>query len=377
MAIETRICEDKRPAYRVRIATYDPVTGHRRNVTVGTYPRKKEAEIAQREALAKRDRGSLLDPSKTTIGELLDEWLTTKAGTISDNSRKDYEIVVRRHLKPAFGNIRAQALKADRVQAQYGRWREDGMGAWTLKGCHLRLSQALDYAVKVGLLYVNVASHCEPPKLDRSKPIVWTKDELRRFFAEADIDRLAPLWRLLAGEGMRRGEALGLRWSDVDLERGTAHLSRTVIADKSAGGKARLQDRTKTAAGARTVRLTAETVGILKAHRREQASFRLAAAEWEDNDLIVTTSRGAPINPGNVRRSFDAVVKRAGLRPIRVHDLRHSHATLLLLAGVPAKIVSERLGHASVGITLDIYSHVLPDMQDEAASAFSRIMSAS
>ncbi len=378
MAIEKRTGTDGKPAYRVRIATYDPVTGHRRNVTIDTYPRKKDAETAERDALAKRDRGSLLDPSTTTVGELLDEWLKTKAGTISENSRKDYEIVVRLHLKPALGNIRVQALKSDRVQAQYGRWNDAGMSARMIRACGMRLSQALDYAVKIGLLYQNVARQCELPRLDQAKPDVWTADELRRFFVEADADALAPLWRLLAGEGMRRGEALGLRWADINWDRGTAHLTQTVIADKADKGKVRIQDRTKTKAGARTVRLTEETLGVLRSHRKRQTESRLACADWQDNDLIVTTQKGTPVSPaGNVHRSFGAIVKHAGLRPIRVHDLRHTHATILLLAGVPAKIVSERLGHASVGITLDIYSHVLPDMQDEAANAFSRIMNAS
>ncbi len=375
MAIEKRTGNDGKPAYRVRIAAYDPVTGHRRNITVGTYDRKKDAEAAQRDALAKRDRGSLLDPAKTTVGELLDEWLTTKTGTISANSHKDYEIVIRRHLKPAFGNIRVQTLKADRVQAQYGRWQDAGMSARMVRACGMRLSQALDYGVKVGIIYTNVVKQCEMPKLDRSKPDVWNADELRRFFSISDTDTLAPLWRLLAGEGLRRGEALALRWQDINWDRGTAHLSQTVIADKTDKGKTRIQNHTKTEAGARTVRLTDETLALLRSHRKQQAEIRLAAVDWEDNDLIVCTTKGTPIGPaGNVHRSFNAVVKRAGLRQIRVHDLRHSHATILLLAGVPAKIVSERLGHASVGITLDFYSHVLPDIQGEAAAAFSRIM---
>jgi integrase len=238
----------------------------------------------------------------------------------------------------------------------------------------MRLSQALDYAVKMHLVYVNVAKHAEMPKLRTGKPDVWSADELRRFLVEADKDAHAPLWRLLVGEGMRRGEALGLRWQDVNWQRGTAHIVQTIAPDKSDRGKAVILERTKTAAGSRSVRLTADTLTALKAHKKRQAEQQLAAADWRDHDLIVCTSLGTPVNPGNVSRSFSAILKRAGLRRIRVHDLRHTHATLLLLAGIPAKIVSERLGHASISITLDTYSHVLPDMQDEAADAFSRIL---
>lgn len=377
MAIEKRTGKDSKPAYRVRVAAYDPTTGRRRNLTLGTYDRKRDAEAAEREALAQRERGTLLDPNTTTVSALLDEWLATKTGAITANSVQDYELIIRKHVKPALGGIRVQALKPERVQAQYGAWRDAGMSPRLIRGCAMRLSQALDYAIKVHLVYLNVAKQCEMPALDRRKPDVWTAVELRRFLDIADSDALAPLWRLLAGEGMRRGEALGLRWSDINWNGGTAHLVQTVTANKSDKGKALIQERTKTAAGARTVRLTSETLEALKAHRKRQAELRLAAPEWRDHDLIVCTGRGTPVQPcGNVQRSFEALVKQAGLRRIRVHDLRHTHATLLLLAGVPAKVVSERLGHASIGITLDTYSHVLPDMQDEAASAFSRILAA-
>ena len=375
MAIEKRAGKNGKPAYRVRVAAYDLATGRRRNLTLGTYERKRDAEAAEREALTQRDRGTLLDPKTTTVSALLDEWLSTKTGAITANSMHDYALIIRKHLRPALGGIRVQALKADRVQAQYRAWREAGMSPRLIRGCAMRLSQALDYAVKVHLIYVNVAKQCETPALDRRKPDVWSAAELRRFLELADSDALAPLWRLLAGEGMRRGEALGLRWTDINWNGGTAHLVQTVTANKSDKGKALIQERTKTAAGARTVRLTDETVAALKAHRKRQDERRLAASDWQDHDLIVCTGRGTPVQPcGNVQRSFEALVKHAGIRRIRVHDLRHTHATLLLLAGVPAKVVSERLGHASIGITLDTYSHVLPDMQDQAVGAFSRIL---
>ena len=223
-----------------------------------------------------------------------------------------------------------------------------------------------------------------PPKLGRGKADTWSPQEAMTFLDTAmnrpvlhrggdsgirRPDDLAPIWHLLLLEGLRRGEGLGLRWRDVNFERGTAHIVQTVAPDKSNRGKAIIQDRTKTLAGARSVRLTERTLVALKEHRTVQLQRRLAAPAWQDNDLIVCTATGRPVNPNNVSRSFDAIVKAAGLRRIRVHDLRHTSATMLLLAGTPAKIVSERLGHASVGITLDLYSHVLPDMQADAATA--------
>lgn len=364
----------KNTSYLVRIESTDPGTGKRKRVTVGTYKTKKEAEKAERDALTQRERGALLDPAKTTVAELMESWLKTKAGEITGQSARDYEITVRRHIIPAFGNVPVQRLTAPRIQAQYDAWREAGMSADRIRGCHMRLSRALAQAVRFGIVTSNVCNSVDPPKLARSKAHTWNLQEAAIFLEASRSDWLHPLWHLLLLEGMWRGEALGLRWRDVNLERWTAHIVQTVLLNKADRGKALIQERTKTQAGARSVRLTARTLEALKEHRTMQLQRRIASTEWEDNDLIVCTAKGTPINPGNVRRNFNAIIRDTGLRRIRPHDLRHTSATLLLLAGTPAKIVSERLGHATVGITLDLYSHVLPDMQADAASAMDGIL---
>jgi len=374
MAIEKRTGSDGKPAYRVRITSHHPVTGNRQNKTIGTYRTKKEAQQAERDALTQQERGTLLDPAKTTVAEMLESWLATKRGEITGQSVRDYEIIIRKHVIPALGSIPVQKLTAPRLQAQYGTWAAEGMSARMIRGCHMRLSQALRQAVRFGLVASNVCDSVNPPKLGRSKADTWNGEEAAAFLELAITDSMHPLWHLLLLEGMRRGEALGLRWRDVNWERGTAHITQTVAPNKADKGKALIQDRTKTLAGARSVRLTKRTLAALKEHRTAQLARRLAAPEWQDNDLIVCTSKGTPINPGNVARSYDLLILKSGLRRIRVHDLRHTHATLLLLEGTPAKIVSERLGHASISITLDLYSHVLPDMQDDAADAIERAL---
>lgn len=375
MAITARKSTDgKSTRYMVRIESHDPVTGERKRVTIGTYRTKKEAQQAERDALTQQERGTLLDPAKTTVAEMLESWLMTKHGEITGQSIRDYEIIIRKHVIPALGSIPVQKLTAPRLQAQYGTWAAEGMSARMIRGCHMRLSQALRQAVRFGLVASNICDSVNPPKLGRSKADTWNGQEAATFLDLAITDSMHPLWNLLLLEGMRRGEALGLRWRDLNWERGTAHISQTVAPNKADRGKAMIQDRTKTPAGARSVRLTKRTIAALKEHRTAQLARRLAAPEWQDNDLIVCTSKGTPINPGNVSRSYDLLILKSGLRRIRVHDLRHTHATLLLLEGTPAKIVSERLGHASIGITLDLYSHVLPDMQDDAADAIERAL---
>jgi integrase len=315
-----------------------------------------------------------LDPAQTTIAELLESWLATKATDVTPQSLKGYEITIRLHLIPALGTIRAQKLTPARLQAQYATWIEQGMSARNIRGCHMRLSQALAQAVRFRLVPTNVCDVVTPPKLTTPRPDVWTISEAMAFLDMAATDSLSPLWHLLLLEGMRRGEGLGLRWQDVNWERGTAHIVQTVSPDISSRGEAVIQARTKTKAGARTVKLSGATLAALKERRTRWLERRMAAETWTDNDLIVCSSKGTPINPNNVTRSFELIVRRAGLRRITPHGLRHTHATMLLKQGVPAKIVSERLGHASISITLDTYSHVLPDMQDTAADAMDTIM---
>lgn len=374
MSIIARKDKQNKPRYIVRINTRDPETGKRVWHNVGTYRTKKEAAAEERKAIEQRNRGTLLDPAKTTIEELLDSWLSTKAGDVTPQTLKGYEITVRRYLKPALGSNRVQALTPARLQAQYAMWTEGGMSARNLRGCHMRLSQALAQAVRFRLVQTNVCDVVSPPKLKTSRPEVWDTDEAMTFLDKTKSDAMSPLWHFLLLEGMRRGEGLGLRWKDINWERGTAHIIQTVAADISSRGEPIILARTKTAAGARTVKLSSATLALLKDHRKAWAERKIAAETWADHDLIVCTSKGTPINPNNVTRSFDLIVKRAGVRRITPHGLRHTHATMLLKQGVPAKIVSERLGHASVGITLDRYSHLVGDMQDTAADAIDRIM---
>jgi len=394
MAIVERIDRDGKRRWQVRVAVRD-AEGKRQNRTIGTYPTKKAAQKAERDALTMRDSGTLVTPSTATVADVLDDWLRSKAGQVSSNSLADYEQVVRLHVKPALGSGKAQALTAARIQRQYDAWRDAGLSARMVRGCHMRLSQAFDQAERHGIVHRNPCRAGNPPRLERSTVQTWSVAEVTAFLDAAahrpalnrggDTGRRAPdplwpVWPLLALEGLRKGEALGLRWRDVDLDRGTASIAQTVSADKANAGRVIIQPRAKTAAGSRVVRLTPQTLAALKDHRKRQNAARLAAAAWEDNDLIVCTGRGTPVNPGgNVNRSFDAILKAAllpdGTRPrrIRIHDLRHTAATLLLGAGVPAKVVQERLGHATINITLDLYAHVGEDMQTSAAAAMGNL----
>jgi integrase len=374
MSIERRIYPDGKPRYFVRIEDRNPATGERTRIAVGTYRTKKEAEAAESKALTERDGGTLLKADKTTVAELLDRWLADKAASVTSNTLADYRGVIETHIKPALGRMPIRALTPADIQDQYMAWSKAGLSPRMIRGAHLRLSQAFDHAVRLKMILHNPVKDATPPKLPRTPFDHWDQEEARRFLDTAQTDTYAPLWSMLLREGMRRGEALGLRWRDINWETRTAHLVQTVVVDKAGRSGPMIQPRTKTKAGARTVELTTKTLAELRALKDRRAFGDNEAIKPTPDGLIFCTRDGRVLNPNNVIRNFNAIVERAGVRRIKLHELRHTNATLLLLAGQPAKVVSERLGHASVAITLDTYSHVLPSMQAEAAASLDRML---
>jgi integrase len=204
----------------------------------------------------------------------------------------------------------------------------------------------------------------------RAELSTWDAAEMRTFLASVHDDRNAPAYRLLATTGMRRGEALGLRWSDVDLDAPRVTINRSLsVVDSEL-----VWSTPKTARSRRSVSLDPETVGSLREHRRRQLEERVAAGDaWDGADLVFCDQLGGPLHPDRFTRAFRSAARRAGVTQIRLHDLRHTWATLALQAGIHPKVVSERLGHATTGITLDIYSHVQPELDASAASTVAQL----
>lgn len=356
-------------SYRARVEfPADPVTGKRRQLSE-TFATKRLAENALSRWLVEIERGTALEPSKTTVGDLLDRWLLNEAPkTTRATTLVGYEITIRKHLKPALGSIIVQKLTVEQVESFYRQMRVERASS-TVKKCHLRLSAALNLAVRWGLAMRNVCAVASPGKLVYKKPTVWSEDEQAAFLTGAADDGLHPFWQLALGSGLRRGELLGLRWRDVNWERSTIHVQQEVVALK---GVPIIQEP-KTAESRRTVRLTASVVAELAKHRTRWVERKLAAGEWANHDLVFCTASGSPINPSHVRRSFDRIVLRADVPDITIHGMRHTHAVSLLKHGTPVKVVSERLGHKDISTTLNVYAAALPDMQDVAIDALERM----
>jgi integrase len=351
---------------------------------------KKAAQTALRERLTDDSRGELVDPSKQPAGEYLDEWA---AGLrLAPSTLASYRKNIRLHLKPALGAVPLAALTTEQVNRLYrdlergGRAdhrQGEGLSPRTVRYIHTILSSALAEAVKTRRLARNPAAASSPPTAKQAKsPEMhpWNAAQLGAFlgWAKGHGDNFT-LWHVLALTGARRGEALALRWRDVDLEAATVRIRRSVGMVRNAGESAEVLEGDTKSGKPRIVDLDAGTVAVLRARKRERGALALQLAR--DDALVFADLEGEHRNPDHVSRQFIRDVERCqaalgaeAVPMIRLHDLRHTHATLLLLGRVPVHVVSQRLGHASAVITMSVYAHVLPGSQREAADMFAALV---
>lgn len=332
-------------------------------------------EVARRltEALRDYDQGLPIVGDRQTVEQYLTSWLETVKSTIKLSTWIRYERFVRRDALPTLGAIPLSKLSPQHLQSLYATRLAAGAATTTVIHLHALLHLALDEALRLGLVQRNVTNLVNPPRRVRQEMKAFTPDQARQFLETAAMTPLEAFYVLAITTGMRFGELLALKWRDVDLEGRSAQVRATVQRLQSSLAFS----EPKSARSRRKVALPLMAVEALRRHRARQSEERLALGPaWDDLDLVFPNSVGRPMEHSNVRiRSFQPLLEKAGLPNIRLHDLRHTAATLLLLQGVHVKVVSEMLGHASIAITLDLYSHVLPDMQREATAAMDRLFS--
>jgi len=347
--------------------------GRRRQKWHGGFRTRREAEVARAQLVTDLNTGSYVMPGRITLAEWIrGSWLPMTEPRVKPSTFHSYERNLELHVLPTLGQKPLQQLTPPMLNALYGKLAKDppdrkGLSAKTVSYIHSTLHKVLADAVDAGLLGKNVAAGAKPPRPARRATggiQAWEPDELAAFLTHVRGTRLEAIWRLSAMTGMRRGEVLGLRWCDLDLDAARLSVRQALVAVGYDVIKS-----TPKSHSARVIDLDAETVVQLRAHRERQLAER---AEWgvdyEDHDLAVAKENGEPIHPHTFSQSFERLIEKAGLRTIRLHDLRHTHATLALKAGVPVKVISERLGHESPAFTLKQYAHVIPGMQAEAAA---------
>ena len=353
----------------------DPATGKRRQKWVSGFELERDAAKAMRDYIARVERGDTVSDSADTVAAYLtDQWLPSRRSRVKESTWAGYKDAVDGRIIPAIGGLPLGRVTPKHIAKLYDTWLESGsrderrgpgLSPKTVRNTGLVLKKAFGDAVRLGLLTRNPAEYVEMPRVERKEMKTWSNEDARRFIAFIRDDRLAALWILMLTSGMRRGEVLGLRWADIDIVAGRLAVRRALV---SVGYKVSWSSP-KTAKSARVIALDPATCAVLEAHRTRQDDEKAIVGDgYNDDDLVFAEPDGSFLHPDYVSQRFGRLVKNAGLPMIRPHDTRHTAATLLLEAGIPVKVVSERLGHSTTSITADIYQHVAPHMQEEAAN---------
>ena len=349
----------------------DPDSGKRIRGKKTVRGTKAQAERVLTDELRRVDVGTAVRPNRITLGQWLNEWLRTWCQQVTDRTRHSYRGVIKAYVPDGLSRKQLRAVSARDLQELFIAMTNRPLSPRTVRMTRAVLRAALGRAVKLGHLDRNVATLVDLPALIKKERQVFTPQEARQFIKAAQADRWHALWVLLVTTGLRPGEALGLQWRDLDGDK--LRVRRALV--RIPGQPWRLEE-TKTGRS-RVVSLPRMTVRVLTAHRVTQASERLRlSGEYEDRGFMFATSSGAPPDATNlVKKHFKPLLKRAGLPSLRLYDLRHTAATLMLTNGEHPKVVSEMLGHASITLTMDTYSHVTPDMQRESANRLDELLS--
>jgi integrase len=328
---------------------------------------EKEARAALRKALHEKEQGTLATGPQQTLKVYLEQWLEqVQRPTLRISTYYSYRTIIQKHLLPCLGHMQLQRLTPQHVQAFYAGKLKEGLSANRVHVFHRVLHVALDNAVKWSLVARNVCDVVTPPVSKRHEVQPLTQEQAKHFLQALHEHELEALLTVALVTGMRRGELLGLHWQDIDLETGSIQIRRSINRIGTFGV---IVSEPKTTKSRRRIMLPHFVLGVLQRHRAQQQGARAkAGSEWGEKDIVFCNKYGGYKEPADLQRSFKRLLRETGLPTIRFHDLRHSTATLLLGMGVHPKIVQELLGHSSISMTMDIYSHVLPSMQQEAMS---------
>lgn len=363
--IEKKKLERSKSVWLLRVQTRDS-KGKLKSRSKTFRGTKSDAEKELTKMLGEKDKGIIASP-KQTLNQFLDTWLSIVKPRLQSRTYQDYKEIMERYVSETLGKKKLEHIKAIDLQDLYAEMQnERKLSPRVVRYTNTILKSAFGYAVKQDILFKNPAKMVELPKLIKREMVVLTKNEAIRLLKESKKERLATLFSFLLATGCRPGEAIGLKWSDVSFERNTVEIKRVVVWQRIGGSWEFCEP--KTAKSRRTIPLPVSLVKEIKKHRIRQHKERLKiGSHWQDFDLVFPSQVGTPLTMGRITRVFQRIKTDAEItKNLRLYDLRHSSASFLLQGNINPKVVSERLGHSTIVLTLDVYSHVLPTMQEEA-----------
>lgn len=358
----------------IRIFLGRDAKGKRKYFNKTIHGTKKDAQKFLTAKTREKDLGIFVEPASMPLNEYLDKWLMESVKTrLREATFDSYSFHLKRYVREKLGNCKLSEIKPFDIQKLYNQLTENGYSPRTVRYVHSILTSAFSQAVKWQMLIVNPCNIVDLPRQQKSEMKAFSPEQAKRFLEAAKVDKHGLVFAFALASGMRPEEYLALKWSDIDFEKHTATVQRVLIWRKGGGW---YFTEPKTAKSRRTLPLPESVLQDLRKHKKRQAEAMLKlGAGYERNNFVFATDEGQPIRYGNLtKRHFHKILEQADLKGFRLYDLRHTTATLLLSEGINPKIVSERLGHASIVLTLDTYSHVLPDMQKEATSKLGKVL---
>jgi len=358
----------------IRIFLGRDADGKRKYFNKTIHGTKKDAQKFLTAKTREKDLGVFVEPALMPLNEFLDRWLSDVAkNKLRARTFDNYESLLNCHVRKILGTKRLSDIQAYEVQKLYNDMKKAEYSPKTIRHVHNVLSPAFKQAVKWRMLMQNPCDLCELPRMEKPEMMYFTPEETTIFLSAAKDDKFYAVFLLAIETGMRPEEYLALQWKDVDFVNNSVSVRRALVAKKGGGF---IFTEPKTKKSRRSIPISNSAINVLKTHRRKQLEEKIKlGADYANYDLVFASEIGTPLLHGNLlRRHFKPIRDKAKLPKIRMYDLRHTTATLLLSAGENPKVVSERLGHASIVLTLDTYSHVLPTMQKEATDKIEKLM---
>jgi integrase len=358
----------------IRIFLGRDANGKRKYFNKTIHGTKKEAQKFLTAKTREKDLGIFFEPASMPLNEYLDKWLAESAKPrLREATLDSYQSLLQKHVRGKIGSNKLSDIKPFHVQKIYNQMTESKLSPRTVRYVHTVLKTAFSQAIKWQMLVVNPCNSANLPRQQKTEMKAFSSEQAKRFLDAAEDNKHGLIFAFALASGMRPEEYLSLKWTDIDFEKHTVTVQRVLVWRKGGGW---YFSEPKTVKSRRTLPLPQNLFPKLKMHKRVQSEVILKSGQfYERNNFVFATNEGKPLHYKNLTaRHFHKILEKADLKGFRLYDLRHSMATLLLSAGVNPKIVSERLGHASIVLTLDTYSHVLPDMQKEASSKLGQML---